>query len=92
MHCGSVYVGRLHCLCRRLCVGKEGRVSVVDIGTGPFALLAIAAAKAGARKVRVYAIEADPEVAKLARRAIEESGVTKGTIVVRVTASRLEPS
>eukprot|EP00959_Pyramimonas_sp_CCMP1952_P341052 7144246-Pyramimonas_sp.AAC.1 len=53
MHCGSVYVGRLHCLCRRLCVGKEGRVSVVDIGTGPFALLAIAAAKAGARKVRV---------------------------------------
>jgi len=60
--------------------GKEGRLSVVDIGTGPFALLAIAAANAGARKV--YAIEADPEVAKLARKAIEDSGVPKGTIEV----------
>ena len=31
--------------------GHEGEFCVVDVGTGPFALLAIAAAKAGARQV-----------------------------------------
>lgn len=60
--------------------GKEGRLSVVDIGTGPFAILAIAAANAGARKV--YAIEADPVVAQLAREAIVKAGVPNGTIEV----------
>lgn len=37
---------------RRRLAGTAG-VSVVDVGTGPFALLAIAAAKLGAEKVRV---------------------------------------
>jgi hypothetical protein len=37
---------------RRRLAGTTG-VSVVDVGTGPFALLAIAAAKLGAEKVRV---------------------------------------
>lgn len=48
-------------------------VSVVDVGTGPFAVLAICAAKAGARQV--YAIEADPTAAKLAREAIAREGL-----------------
>jgi len=60
-------------------IGREGgRLSCVDIGTGPFALLAIAAAKAGARKV--FAIEADPEAAKLARAAIRDAGLPPGTV------------
>lgn len=60
--------------------GREGELTVVDIGTGPFALLAIAAAKAGARQV--YAIEADPRVAKLAREAIASSGIPEGKVKV----------
>jgi SAM-dependent methyltransferase len=45
----------------------HGRV-VLDIGTGPFALLALAAARAGAS--RVFALEADGHVAALAREAV----------------------
>jgi len=41
---------------------------VVDIGTGALALLAIMAAKAGAKKV--YAIEINPGAAKLAKEAV----------------------
>merc|ERR1719343_898986 len=41
---------------------------VVDIGTGALALLAIMAARAGAKKV--YAIEINPGAAKLAREAV----------------------
>ena len=42
--------------------------TVLDVGTGPYALLALIAARAGAKKV--YAIEASPEAAKRARAAI----------------------
>lgn len=66
---------------KRRLAGREGELSVVDVGTGPFALLAIAAAKAGARQV--YAIEADPGVARLAREAIAASGLPEGRIQVR---------
>lgn len=45
---------------------------VLDIGTGPFAQLAILAAEAGAGKV--YAIEANPLAAKLARESVKKSG------------------
>lgn len=44
---------------------------VVDLGTGPFAVLALSAARAGARKV--YAIEASPEAARLARKAVSQA-------------------
>lgn len=47
-------------------------VSVLDLGTGPFALLAIIAAEAGAGKV--YAIEANPSAAKSAREAVAKAG------------------
>jgi len=57
---------------RRL-AGLEGRATVVDIGTGPFALLAIIAARSGAR--RVYAIEKIAAVAALAREAVASAGL-----------------
>jgi len=49
---------------KRRLAGSEGQ-TVVDIGTGPFALLAVIAARAGARKV--YAIEKNPEAAQQAK-------------------------
>ena len=52
--------------------GHEGQLTVLEIGTGPFALLALIAARAGARKV--YAIEAQPEAARRARQAIRKAG------------------
>eukprot|EP00663_Eupelagonemidae_sp_cell21sb_P007592 gene7592-2398_t len=41
----------------------KGKV-VLDIGTGPYAVLAILAAEAGAQ--RVYAVEQDPDAARVA--------------------------
>ena len=46
---------------------------VVDLGTGPFALFAVIAAKLGAGKV--YAIESNPEVAASARQFVQRSGL-----------------
>jgi hypothetical protein len=46
---------------------------VVDLGTGPFALFAVIAAKLGAGKV--YALEANPEVAASARQFVDRSGL-----------------
>lgn len=51
-------------------VVKEGD-TVVDIGTGPFALLACQAARTGAK--RVFAIEVDGTVAKSARHFLDAS-------------------
>lgn len=45
---------------------------VLDLGTGPFALFAIIAAKNGAK--HVYAIEASPEAAASARETIKRLG------------------
>ena len=47
-------------------------LTVLDLGTGALALLALEAARAGAKKV--YAIEHEPVSAKLARAAIAEAG------------------
>eukprot|EP00929_Paragymnodinium_shiwhaense_P094402 TRINITY_DN54941_c0_g1_i1.p1 TRINITY_DN54941_c0_g1~~TRINITY_DN54941_c0_g1_i1.p1 ORF type:complete len:404 (-),score=39.34 TRINITY_DN54941_c0_g1_i1:551-1762(-) len=59
--------------------GSSGSV-VVDIGTGPFALLAIAAAKAGAR--RVFAIERTPSVAAEAKGAVKAAGLEEIITVI----------
>jgi len=53
--------------------GREGELVVLDIGTGPAALLALIAARAGAR--RVYAVEVQSEVAALAREAVAQAVV-----------------
>lgn len=61
--------------------GREGELVVVDIGTGPFALLALIAARAGAKKV--YAIEAVPKAADLARKAVKAArDVPAGVVTV----------
>eukprot|EP00930_Biecheleria_cincta_P009137 TRINITY_DN11079_c0_g1_i1.p1 TRINITY_DN11079_c0_g1~~TRINITY_DN11079_c0_g1_i1.p1 ORF type:complete len:454 (-),score=93.84 TRINITY_DN11079_c0_g1_i1:223-1584(-) len=53
--------------------GTNGQATVVDIGTGSLALLAIMAAKAGAKKV--YAIDKNIPAAKAAREAIAKEGL-----------------
>ena len=52
----------------------EGELTVLDLGTGPFALLALEAARCGAKKV--YAIEADPLSAVKAREAVSAAGLS----------------
>jgi hypothetical protein len=66
---------------RRRLRGNEGQLIVLDIGTGPFALLALMAARAGAKKV--YAMEAHAEAARRARAAINRAtDVPAGTVEV----------
>jgi protein arginine N-methyltransferase 1 len=62
---------------------------VVDIGTGRDALWAIAAARAGAR--RVYAIEALPEVAERARQAVSSAGFDDVVTVLTGDSRHLDP-
>lgn len=54
----------------RIAVG--GASTVLDLGTGPFAIFAIKAAELGAKKV--YAIEANKEAAKMARETVTKKG------------------
>lgn len=61
-------------ICRRLHGSKD--LVVLEIGTGPFCLLAQMAAQAGAR--RVYAVEADPSAAENARACVAEAEATNG--------------
>lgn len=63
-----------HAIINRLKSAPGGPESqtVVDLGTGPFALFAVIAAKAGAGKV--YAIEASADAAKSARDTIKKLG------------------
>lgn len=54
--------------------------AVLDLGTGRDALWAVTAARAGAR--RVYAVEARPDVAAQARRAVDHAGVASVVSVI----------
>jgi protein arginine N-methyltransferase 1 len=58
----------------------QGELTVLDLGTGPFALLALEAARCGAKKV--YAIEADPLSAAKARDAVSAAGFSEVVEVV----------
>mmetsp|Transcript_38958 Transcript_38958/g.72464 ORF Transcript_38958/g.72464 Transcript_38958/m.72464 type:complete len:416 (+) Transcript_38958:40-1287(+) len=56
-------------------------LTVLDIGTGPFALFATVAARAGAKKV--YAVEGNPEAAERARNFVaEQEDIPEGVIEV----------
>jgi len=54
--------------------------TVVDIGTGPFALLALIAARAGAKKV--YAIEKNEAAAKAAQAFVAKEGFADKVVVI----------
>ncbi|CAK0802847.1 unnamed protein product [Prorocentrum cordatum] len=55
--------------------------TVLDIGTGPFALFALVAARAGAKKV--YAVEANPEAVKRAQDFVNQAeDIPEGAIEV----------
>lgn len=56
----------------RLAKSPERTLTILDIGTGPFAILSLLAAEAGARKV--YAMEVNPEAARRARETITAAG------------------
>ena len=61
--------------------------TVVDVGTGRDALWALAAARAGA--AHVHAIEAQPEVAVQARRAVAAAGLTDRVTVLDGLSTRI---
>jgi len=61
---------------------------VLDLGTGPHALLALMAAHAGARKV--YAVEVLPDVAEKARAAVAASGLADRITVIEGDAASLD--
>lgn len=58
----------------------DAKITVLDLGTGPFALFAIVAAQAGAD--RVYALEADRGAAASAREAIAAAGLDARSVTV----------
>eukprot|EP00930_Biecheleria_cincta_P083420 TRINITY_DN7299_c1_g1_i1.p1 TRINITY_DN7299_c1_g1~~TRINITY_DN7299_c1_g1_i1.p1 ORF type:complete len:412 (+),score=84.66 TRINITY_DN7299_c1_g1_i1:121-1356(+) len=62
--------------------------TVVDIGTGPFALLAIIAARAGAEKV--YAVEKNAAAAKLARKTVTEAGLQSQVQIMEGDSMQIE--
>lgn len=68
--------------------GTDGSITVVDIGTGSFALLAIMAARAGARKV--YAIEKNAEAAELARKTVEKEKLQDKIEVIEGDSMQVE--
>lgn len=72
---------------RNLAARGDGAV-VLDIGTGPFALLALMAARAGAQ--RVYAVEKSAEAAELARAAVQNAGFEGRVVIVEGDARQVD--
>ncbi|CAE8605945.1 unnamed protein product [Polarella glacialis] len=64
-----------------------GRV-VLDLGTGALALLALRCARAGAR--HVYAVEASPDVAQMARHAVAAAGYAEQVTVLTGRSQELD--
>ena len=64
---------------QRLAAAPPNTLTVLDLGTGPFALLALVAARAGAKKV--YTIEANKEAANRAREALKKAKVTNVEVI-----------
>ncbi|MBD3009038.1 MULTISPECIES: 50S ribosomal protein L11 methyltransferase [unclassified Streptomyces] len=62
--------------------------TVLDIGTGKDAVWALAAARAGAR--RVWAVEVIPQSARIARKTIEEAGFADRITVVEGLSTEIE--
>jgi len=73
---------------RRRLAGSNYMQTVVDLGTGPFALFAIMAARAGARKV--YAIEKRPAVAALANEAVAAAQLEQTIEVIEGNSMALQ--
>lgn len=71
---------------RRL--AKAADATVVDIGTGPFALLALIAARAGAKKV--YAIEKNEAAAIQAKEAVVQAGFQDVVTVIEGDAMKVD--
>ena len=57
-------------------------MTVLDLGTGPYALFALQAAQAGAGKV--FAIEGNPYAAAVARQTIKKAGYDDGKLIKSV--------
>jgi type I protein arginine methyltransferase len=68
---------------RRYATGR----TVLDIGTGQYALWAITSAEAGAE--HVYAVEAMPQSAELARTAITQAGLTDRITVLEGLSTKI---
>ena len=64
------------------------QLTVLDLGTGPFALLALEAARCGAKKV--YAIEADPLSAAKAREAVSAAGFSDVIEVIEGISTQVQ--
>ena len=74
----------------RLSESPKGTLVVLDIGTGPHAVLALLAAQAGARKV--YAVEVNIEMAARARETIKRAGWSHVIEVVEGFSTQIELS
>ncbi len=66
----------------------DGQTTVLDLGTGPFAIFAIRAAELGAKKV--YAIEANKEAARVAQETIDKKGYSDVITVLEGFSTDIE--
>lgn len=73
---------------KRRLADTGGQAVVADIGTGSFALLAIMAARAGAK--RVYAVERNHAAAERAKETVERAGLKGQIEVIEGDALKIE--